>query len=47
MADAVHLIFVIAFVAAVLGLLSAFFAPHIELTEKEIESETPVLVSLE
>jgi EmrB/QacA subfamily drug resistance transporter len=47
MADAVHLIFVIAFVAAALGLLSAFFAPRIELTEKEIEKETPVLVSME
>jgi Na+/melibiose symporter-like transporter len=43
MADAVHLIFVIAFVAAVLGLISAFFAPRIELKEKKIESESPLL----
>jgi EmrB/QacA subfamily drug resistance transporter len=46
MADAVHLIFVIAFVSAVLGLISAFFAPRIELTERKIESE-PVRVIIE
>jgi EmrB/QacA subfamily drug resistance transporter len=33
MADAIHLIFVIAFVAAALGLVSAFFTPRKELTE--------------
>lgn len=38
MANAIHLVFVIAFVAAVLGLLSAIFTPHKELTDK-IESE--------
>jgi hypothetical protein len=47
MADAVHLIFIIAFVAAVLGLISAFFAPRIELKEKKIEKETSVLVTIE
>jgi len=46
MADAVHLIFVIAFVSAVLGLVSAFFAPRIELTERKIERE-PVRVIIE
>ncbi len=44
MANAIHLVFVIAFVAAVLGLVSAFFAPRKELTERESENE-PVLVS--
>ena len=44
MANAIHLVFVIAFVAAVLGLISAFFAPRKELTERESENE-PVLVS--
>lgn len=33
MADAIHLIFVIAFVAAALGLVSAFFTPRKELTD--------------
>jgi MFS family permease len=33
MADAIHLVFVIAFVAAALGLVSAFFTPRKELTE--------------
>jgi EmrB/QacA subfamily drug resistance transporter len=35
MTDAIHLIFVIAFVAAALGLVSAFFTPGKELTESE------------
>ena len=34
MADAIHLVFVIAFVAAALGLVSAFFTPRKELTER-------------
>jgi EmrB/QacA subfamily drug resistance transporter len=34
MANAIHLVFVIAFVAAVLGLVSAFFTPRKELTEQ-------------
>ena len=33
MADAIHLLFVIAFVAAALGLVSAFFTPRKELTD--------------
>ena len=33
MADAIHLVFVIAFVAAALGLVSAFFTPRKELIE--------------
>jgi MFS family permease len=44
MADAIHLVFVIAFVAAVLGLISTFFTPRKELTERTPESE-PVSVS--
>lgn len=36
MADAIHLVFVIAFVAALLGLLSAVFTPRKELTENPI-----------
>jgi len=35
MTDAIHLIFVIAFVAAVLGLVSVLFTPRKELTEAE------------
>ena len=34
MANAIHLVFVIAFVTAVLGLVSAFFTPRKELTER-------------
>jgi len=34
MANAIHLVFLIAFVAAALGLVSAFFTPHTELTEQ-------------
>ena len=44
MANAIHLVFVIAFIAAVLGLISAFFAPRKELTERTSENE-PVLIS--
>ena len=44
MANAIQLVFVIAFVAAVLGLISAFFAPHKELIEREVENE-PILIS--
>lgn len=39
MANAIQLIFIIAFVAAVLGLISAFFAPRKELVERPTESE--------
>lgn len=39
MSDAIHLVFVIAFVAAVLGLVAAFFAPRKDLIEREIEQE--------
>lgn len=44
LADAIHLVFVIASVAAVLGLISAFFAPRRELKDRDPENE-PVLVS--
>ncbi|HEY2981136.1 MAG TPA: MDR family MFS transporter [Anaerolineales bacterium] len=44
MADAIHLVFVIAFVAAVLGLISTFFAPRTQLTERAPESD-PILAS--
>jgi EmrB/QacA subfamily drug resistance transporter len=38
MADSIHLVFVIAFVSAVLGLASVFFTPHQDLKEKSVES---------
>ncbi len=37
MADAIHLVFVVAFVAAVLGLVAAFFAPSKNLQERDSE----------
>jgi EmrB/QacA subfamily drug resistance transporter len=43
-ANAINLVFVIAFVAAVLGLISTFFTPHKELKDKATDSE-PALVS--
>jgi hypothetical protein len=43
MADSIHLVFVIAFVAAALGLVSVFFTPHQELKEKSPEGKTPVV----
>jgi EmrB/QacA subfamily drug resistance transporter len=46
MADSVHLVFVIAFVSAALGLVAVFFTPHQELKEKPPESEAP-LVSMD
>ena len=43
MADSIHLVFVIAFVSAVLGLASVFFTPHQDLKEKLVASDsTPV-----
>jgi len=44
LADAIHLVFVIAFIAAVLGLVSTFFAPRRELKDRAPENE-PVMVS--
>jgi hypothetical protein len=44
LANAIHLVFVIAFIAAVLGLVSAFFAPRRELKDRDAENE-PVMVS--
>src|SRR5215216_2717103 len=41
-ANAINLVFVIAFVAALLGLVATFFAPRKELKENQIESE-PVM----
>ncbi|MBL8080410.1 MAG: MFS transporter [Anaerolineales bacterium] len=46
MANAIHLIFIIAFVAAILGLAAAFFAPRKDLTENPPDNE-PVLMSAE
>jgi MFS family permease len=43
-ANAINLVFVIAFVAALLGLVSTFFAPRKELKESPVESE-PVMIS--
>ncbi len=42
MADSIHLVFVIAFVSAALGLVAVFFTPHQELKEKSPESESPL-----
>jgi EmrB/QacA subfamily drug resistance transporter len=39
MADAIHLVFVIAFVAAALAMVTVFFTPRKELTEKSPERE--------
>jgi MFS family permease len=43
MANAIHLVFVIAFVAALLGLVAVFFTPRKELKEKVMESEMPLV----
>ena len=40
MANAIHLVLVIAFIAAALGLAAVFFAPRKELTERASESES-------
>ncbi len=47
MANAIHLVFVIAFVAAALGLFTAFFTPHKDLTEQApVPAESdPALIS--
>jgi EmrB/QacA subfamily drug resistance transporter len=42
MADSIHLVFVIAFVSAALGLVAVFFTPHQELKEKPLEGKPPV-----
>jgi hypothetical protein len=41
-ADSIHLVFIIAFVSAALGLVAVFFTPHQELKEKSPESEPPL-----
>ncbi len=46
MADSIHLVFVIAFVSAALGLAAVFFTPHQKLKEKAPESE-PSLASMD
>ena len=40
MANAIHLVFVIAFISAMFGLAAVFFTPHQELKEKPTESES-------
>ena len=40
MANAIHLVFVIAFIAGLFGLAAAFFAPRTELKEREAEIES-------
>jgi EmrB/QacA subfamily drug resistance transporter len=42
MADSIHVVFVIAFVSALLGLAAVLFTPHQELKEKSTENETPL-----
>jgi hypothetical protein len=43
MADAIHLVFVIAFVAAALAMITVLFTPHKELSEQLPEGEpTPI-----
>ena len=42
MADAIHVVFVIAFVSAALGLAAVFFTPHQELEEKSSEGKPPM-----
>ena len=46
MANAIHLVFVIAFVSAAFGLVAVFFTPHQELKEKSLESE-PTSISMD
>ena len=46
MADSIHLVFVIAFAAAALGLAAVFFSPHQELKEKTPQNKPP-MVSME
>jgi EmrB/QacA subfamily drug resistance transporter len=43
MADSIHLVFVIAFISATLGLVAVFFTPHQELKEQPPESKVPVV----
>jgi EmrB/QacA subfamily drug resistance transporter len=43
MANAIHLVFVIAFVSALLGLVAVSFTPYRELKEKSVESEPPMI----
>jgi hypothetical protein len=45
MANAIHLVFLIAFVAAVLALVSAVFTPRKELTENQTAPPAPAPVS--
>ena len=46
MANAIHLVFVIAFVSAAFGLVAVFFTPHQELKEKSLESE-PTTINID
>ncbi len=43
LADAIHLVFVIAFVAALFGLAAVLFTPHGELKDRSSESNPPVM----
>jgi hypothetical protein len=43
MADAIHLVFVIAFVAAALAMITVFFTPHKALTERLPGHDSPPL----
>ncbi len=43
MADSIHLVFVIAFAAAALGLAAVFFSPHQELKEKTPQNKPPMV----
>jgi hypothetical protein len=43
MADSIHLVFVIAFVSAALGLVAVLFTPHQELKEKSPEGQPPMI----
>ncbi|CAG0970849.1 Multidrug resistance protein 3 [Anaerolineales bacterium] len=43
MADAIHIVFVIAFVSALLGLMAVSFTPHGELKDRSSESKPPVM----
>ena len=43
MADSIHIVFVIAFVAALLGLVAVLFTPHEELKDRSSENSPPVM----
>jgi len=48
-ANAIHLVFILAFIAAILALAAAFFTPRVQLEEKKLDNveDIPILISAE